>query len=58
MVGGSRTHYRAALQALGDVALVVDLGHMAGGQADLVAVGGVARRRGLGQLPLGQLRCV
>ena len=28
---------------------------MAGSQADLVAIGGIARRRGLGQLPLGQL---
>ena len=34
---------------------MVHLGHMAGSQADLVAIGGIARRRGLGQLPLGQL---
>ena len=48
-------HHRAALQALGDIPWVVHLGHVAGGQADLVAVGGVARRRSGGQLPLGQL---
>ena len=52
---GGGPHHRAALQPLGDVALVVHLGHVAGGQADLVAVGGVARRGGHRQLPLGQL---
>ena len=40
---------------LGDVARMVQLRHMAGGEADLVAVGGVPRRRRLGDLPLGQL---
>ena len=48
-------HHGAAFQVLGDVALVIDLRHMAGGKADLVAVGGVARRRGLAELPLGKL---
>ncbi len=46
---------RRRIQTLGDVALMVDLGHVAGGQTDLVAVGGVARGGGLGQLALGQL---
>ena len=50
-----RAHHRAALQVLSHIALVVELRHVAGGQADLVAVGGVARRGGLGDLPLGQL---
>ncbi len=40
---------------LGHIALVVHLGHVAGGQADLVAVGGVARGGGRGELALGQL---
>ena len=34
---------------------MVQLRHVAGGKADLVAVGGVPRRGGLGDLPLGQL---
>ena len=55
VIGGSRRNHRAAFQTLGDVALVVQLCHMAGGQTDLVAVGGIARRGGLAQLPLGQL---
>ena len=55
MAGRGRTHHRAALQALGDIARVVELGHMAGGQANLVAIGGVARRGSLGQPALGQL---
>ena len=50
-----RGHHRAALQTLGNIALVVDLRHMAGGEADLVAVGGITRRGGLRQLSLGQL---
>ena len=55
VVGGSGPHHGAALQALGHIAGVVDFGHMAGGQANLVAVGGVARGGGLGDLALGQL---
>ena len=55
VIGGSRRHHRAAFQTLGDVALVVQLRHMAGGQTDLVAVGGIARGGGLAQLPLRQL---
>jgi hypothetical protein len=34
-----RAHHRADLHALGDIAGVVELVHLAGGQADLVAVG-------------------
>ena len=48
-------HHGTHLQVLGDIPLVIDLIHQAGGQTDLVAIGGVARRRGLGQLALGQL---
>ena len=48
-------HYGAALQPFGHIPLMIDLGHMAGGQTDLVAVGGVSRRRCLAQLSLGQL---
>ena len=55
VIGGSRRHHRAAFQTLGDVALVVQLRHMAGGQTDLVAIGGIARGGGLAQLPLRQL---
>ena len=51
----SRTHHSAHLQVLGHIAGVVQLADQAGGQADLVAVGGIARRGGLGDLPLGQL---
>ena len=50
---GGSTHHSAALQTLGDIALVVHLGHMAGGKADLVAVGGIARSGGGRQLALG-----
>ena len=50
-----RADDRAGLQMLGDVARVVDLGDMPGGQADLVSVGGIARRRRLAELPLGEL---
>ena len=52
---GSGCHNSAALQTLGDKALVVQLRHMAGSQTDLVAVGGVTRGGGLTELPLGQL---
>ena len=55
-VGGRRgAHHGAHLQVLGHIAIVVHLGHMAGGQADLVAVGRVAGGSGGGQLALGQL---
>ena len=55
MAGGGGAHHRADLHPLGHIAGVVDLIHLAGGQADLVAVGGIARRRGGDQLALGQL---
>ena len=55
IVSGSGSNHSAALQTLGNIAVMVQLGNMAGGQADLVAVGGIARRGGGGQLPLGQL---
>ena len=45
----------AALKALGDIALVVQLRDMAGSKADLVAVGGIARRSGLRELALREL---
>ena len=51
----SGRHHGAAFQTLGDVALVIDLRHMTGGKADLVAVGGVARGGSLAQLALRQL---
>ena len=46
---------RADLHALGSVAGMVNLIHNAGGKADLVAVGGIARGGGGDDLPLGQL---
>ena len=46
---------RAHLQPLGHIAGVVQLVDNAGGKADLVAVGGVARGGGGDQLALGQL---
>src|SRR5699024_7690194 len=55
MGGRGRAHYCADLHPLGHIAGVVDLIHLAGGQADLVAVGGIARGRGGDQLALGQL---
>ena len=39
----SGRYHGTAFQTLGDVALVIELRHMTGGKADLVAVGGVAR---------------
>ena len=45
---------RADLHALGGVAGMVNLIHNAGGKADLVAVGGIARGGGGDDLPLGQ----
>jgi len=47
VLGGRRGDDRAALKAFGNVALVVELGDMARGKADLVAVGRISRRRGL-----------
>ncbi len=55
MVGRRRGHDRADLHALGHIAGVVDLVHLAGGQADLVAVGGIARGRRGDELALGEL---
>ena len=52
--GGGGDH-RAALQPLGDEALVIKLRHMAGGKTDLVAVGRIACGGGLTELPLGEL---
>ncbi len=48
-------HDGADLHALGDVAGVVELAHLAGREADLVAVGGVAGRGGAHELALRQL---
>ena len=53
--GGGGSYHRAALQALCYIILVINLRHMAGGKTDLVAIGGIPRRRRLTQLPLGQL---
>ena len=55
VLGGRRGDDRAALKAFGNVALMVELGDMARGKADLVAVGRISRRRGLRQLALGEL---
>ena len=52
---GRGGHDRAYLHALCDVAGVVELVHQARGEADLVAVGAVARRGGGDQLALRQL---
>ena len=51
---GSGDH-RADLHALGGIAGVVELVHLAGGQADLVAIGGVPRSRLGDDGPLGEL---
>ena len=51
----SRADDRAYLHALGGVAGVIKLVHLPGGHAYLIAVGGVARRRGGDKLALGQL---
>ena len=53
--GGSGAHDCAQLQVLGHIAGVVELADHTGGKADLVAVGGIARRGGGTQLALGQL---
>ena len=55
LAGGRRAHHRADLHALGHVAGVIQLVHLAGGKADLVAVAGVAGSGGGDQLALGQL---
>ena len=49
------TDHSAHLQVLGHVAGVINLADLAGGKADLVAVGRIPRRGGLGQLALGEL---
>ena len=53
--GRGRPHHGPHLHMLGSISLVVDLADHAGGQADLVAIGGVARRRSDRQLALGEL---
>ena len=52
--GRSRADDRAAFQALGDIAFMVDFGDQSGRQTDLVAVGGVAGSSCLGKLTLRQ----
>ena len=52
---GGGAHHRADLHALGHVAGVVQLGDLAGGQADLVAVGGIPRGGAGSDFPAGQL---
>ena len=55
MAGRRCAHDRADLHALGSVAGVIQLGYLAGGKADLVAVAGVTGGGGGDQLALGQL---
>ena len=55
VAGGRGAHHGADLHALGHVAGVVELGDLAGGKADLVAVGGVAGRRRAADLALREL---
>ena len=55
MIGRSRGHDRTDLHALGHIARVVDLVDLAGGQTNLVAVGGIARSRRGDELALGEL---
>ena len=55
MIGRSRGHNRTDLHTFGHIARMVDLIHLAGGQADLVAVGGVAGRGGGDELTLRKL---
>ena len=55
VVGRRGTHHRADFHALGGVTRVVQLVHLARGQADLVAVGGVAGRRRGHELTLREL---
>ena len=51
----SRADGCADLKMLGDVAGMIDFGHLTGSKADLVAVGGVTGGSRLRQLALGQL---
>ncbi len=55
VVGWGSTHHGADFHALGGVAGMVQLVHVPGGQADLVAVGRIAGRRRGHELALGQL---
>ena len=50
-----RAHHHTALQVFGHISGVIDLRHVAGGKADLVAVGGIAGGGSLGNPALGQL---
>lgn len=50
---GGRNH-RSYFHALGDIAGVIDLGHLTSGKADLVAVRAVTMSGNLADLPLGQ----
>ena len=52
---GRRAHHGANLHALGHVAGMVELGDLAGGKADLVAVGGVSGGCGAADLALREL---
>ena len=55
VVGRRGAHDSTHLHALGHVAGVVELAHLAGGEADLVAVAGVAGRGGGHELALREL---
>ena len=52
---GGSAHYRADFQALSYIAVVIELGDLAGSQANLVAVGGVALSGPGGDFPAGEL---
>ena len=51
------TDHGADLHALGHIAGIVQLGHLAGGQTDLVAVRGITRGCAGGNFAAGQLAC-
>ena len=55
VVSGGGGDNSAALHALGDIAVVIQLRNMAGRQTDLVAVRGISGGSSLRQLALGQL---
>lgn len=55
MIGRSRGHNRTDLHALGHISGVVDFVHLTGGQADLVAVGGITGSGGGDELALRSL---